>query len=110
MDIIHIHSPFPLGEISYLLLKPKRQKLVITYHADISQTRWAGFAPFYKYALMALLEKADRIIVTSPSMLKSSNMLQPFINKCQIIPLAIDLNEFDLPSQEQKNNLKNPFR
>lgn len=109
-DIFHLHSPFPLGEICYLLLRPKGKKLIITYHADISQTRWACFAPFYKYALMALLEKSYRIIITSPSMLESSPILHSFINKCQVIPLGIDLNKFDSTSNEKKKDLKDNLR
>lgn len=105
-DILHLHSPFPLGEICYLLFNPKRQRLVVTFHADISETRWACFAPFYKYALMALLEKADRIIVTSTAILESSHVLQPFLNKCQVIPLAIDIKKFNLTSIKNKTDLR----
>jgi glycosyltransferase involved in cell wall biosynthesis len=105
-DILHLHSPFPLGEIGYLLLKPRNKKLVVTYHADISQTKWACFAPFYKHALKRLLEKADCIILTSPAMVESSPLLHKFLNKCKVIPLGIDLKKWDLVSKEKKKELK----
>lgn len=105
-DILHIHSPFPLAEMSYLLFRPKGSKLVISIHSDISQTRWACFAPYYKYLLNEFLKRADRIITTSPAMLESSPMLHPFVNKCQVIPLAIDLNKLCHVSPERKRDLR----
>jgi len=105
-DILHLHSPFPLGEIGYLLLKPQNKKLVVTYHADISQTKWACFAPFYKHALKRLLEKADCIIPTSPAIVGSSPLLHTFLNKCKVIPLGIDLKKWGLVSKEKKKELK----
>lgn len=109
-DILHIHSPFPLGEISYLLFRPKGRKLVVTYHADISQTRWACFAPFYKHVLRALLQRADRIIVTSPAMIQHSPQLHPFQNKCRVIPLATDLEKLNPSTPEKKRDLKDRLR
>ena len=80
-DILHIHSPFPLGEVAYLLLNPKNKRLVVTYHADISQTRWACFAPYYEWISKKLLERADCIILTSQYMVNSSPQLHRFLNK-----------------------------
>jgi len=109
-DILHIHSPFPLGEISYLLFRPKGKKLVVTYHADISQTRWACFAPFYKHVLRSLLERADRIVVTSPAMIQHSPQLYPFQNKCRVIPLAMGLEKLDPSTPEKEKDLRDRLR
>lgn len=105
-DILHIHSPFPLGEVAYLLINPKNKRLVVTYHADISQTRWACFAKFYKPILERLLAGADCIILTSPATIKSSPPLDKFLNKCKIIPLGIDINKRVLVSKDDKRELK----
>ena len=109
-DILHIHSPFPLGEVCCLLFRPKGTKLVVTYHADISQTRWAFFAPFYHHVLRALLEGADRIIVTSPAMIRHSPLLHPFQDKCRVIPLASSLQTLDPPTPEKKRDLRDRLR
>lgn len=105
-NILHLHSPFPLAEIACLLLPQNDKKIIISYQADISQTKWAYFAKFYKPILERLLARADCIIVTSPAMIKSSPPLHKFINKCKIIPLGIDINKWDLVSKEDKRDLK----
>lgn len=109
-DILHLNSPFPLGEFCYLIIRPKGKRLVVTYHSDISQTRWACFAPFYKYVSIALLESADRIIVTSPAVIESSPVLHSFADKCQVIPLAIDLSKWVLASPEKIDDLRDRLR
>ena len=105
-DILHIHSPFPLGEVAYLALNPKNKRLVITYHADISQTRWACLAPIYKHILKRLLDKADCIIASSPKIIESSPILHTNINKCKIIPFGIDLDKWGLVTNEKKKELR----
>src|SRR5438270_1974337 len=37
-DLVHLHFPYPMGELSYLLATP-RVPLVITYHSDIVRQR-----------------------------------------------------------------------
>lgn len=105
-DILHIHSPFPLGEVAYLLYNPQNKRLVVTYHADISQTRWACLAPIYKHILKRLLDKADCIIASSPTIIESSPLLHMNINKCKIIPFGIDLNKWGLVANEKKKALR----
>ncbi len=109
-DILHIHSPFPLGEVCCLLFRPKGTRLIVTYHADISQTRWAFFAPFYNHVLKALLEGADGIIVTSPAMIQHSPLLYSLQDKCRVIPLATSLEKLDLPAPEKGRDLRDRLR
>ncbi len=92
-DIIHFHHPFPLGEISYLLTKPKG-KMVITWHSDIIHQK--HLLKFYEPFLLKLLERADRILPTSANYIESSPFLRRFRNKCQPIPLGIDVEQFKL--------------
>jgi glycosyltransferase involved in cell wall biosynthesis len=99
-SIVHMHLPFPLGVLSYLVFRFVRRKarLVITYHSDIVRQR--RFLRFYTPFLRALLGRADRILVTSPNLLKSSPFLEPFEKKCQVIPLSIDLKRFGVREYE----------
>ena len=99
-SIAHIHLPFPLGVFSYLVFRFVRTKamLVITYHSDIVRQR--RFLRFYTPFLRAFLGRADRILVTSQNLVKSSPFLEPFEKKCQVIPLSVDLKRFGMGEHE----------
>ncbi len=90
-DILHYHLPNPTAVLSHLLVRP-RGKIVVHYHSDIiRQKRWLAFYdPFRK----AFLNQADRIIVTSPNYLQTSDVLRPYQNKCDVVPLGIPLNRY----------------
>ncbi|MER3398373.1 MAG: glycosyl transferase family 1 [Chloroflexota bacterium] len=90
-DIYHLHFPYPLGELAYLL-RP-RGRLVITYHSDIVRQR--TLLRLYRPLLGRLLQRADLILVTSPQYLESSTFLRPVAGKCRVVPLGIDLGRFD---------------
>jgi len=102
-DILHFHLPFPLGDISYLLMGARGKKVVVTYHSDI--VRQKRLLKLYKPFLHQFLRRADKIIVTSPYLLESSEHLAPYRDKCVVIPLSIDLNKFK-PCNEDKANYK----
>ena len=91
-DILHFHSPFPLGEISLLLFGFRNKKVVVTYHSDIVRQKF--WLRFYRPFLQRFLRRADCIIVTSQNLLDSSPFLQPQKKKCHIVPLGIDIEEF----------------
>lgn len=92
-DIIHFHSPFPLGELSLLLFASEHKRLVVTYHSDIVRQKFLLklYAPF----LRKFLFRADKILVTSSQLLESSPFLQTVRGKCEIVPLGIGIAEFD---------------
>lgn len=102
-DILHFHLPFPLGDVSYLLMGARDKKVVVTYHSDI--VRQKRLLKLYKPFLSQFLKRADRIIVTSPYLLESSEHLSPYKDKCTVIPLSIDLNKFK-PHSENGLNYK----
>lgn len=87
-DIIHFHwaNPFPAAVL--LTMIPKNVKLVVHWHMDIIKQK--KIYPLIKPIETALLKRADRILVTSPNYKDHSLPLQPFINKIDIVPNAID--------------------
>jgi rhamnosyl/mannosyltransferase len=85
-DIYHLHFPNPTGELSFLLANPTG-KLVVTYHSDI--IRQKTLLKFYKPFLEKFLQRADRIVVGSGSLIKSSPYLQKVAGKCEVIPFGI---------------------
>jgi glycosyltransferase involved in cell wall biosynthesis len=91
-DLYHFHFPNPTGDLSYWL-SGARGKIVVTYHSDI--VRQSTILPLYRPFLWRLLRKADVILPTSPQYLESSEYLKPFRDKCEVIPLAVDLRRFE---------------
>lgn len=92
-DVLHFHVPFPLGVVSYLALGPRDKKVVVTYHSDI--VRQEKLLRFYRPFLMKFLDAVDVILPTSPHLRDGSEFLAPFRDKCQVVPLSVDLEEFD---------------
>jgi len=105
VDIVHHHLPNPLGVGSHLLAPPNGAKVLITYHSDI--VRQATALRVYRPFLDAFLRRSDRILVTSPNLLNHSEVLKPYSDKCQVVPLSIDTGEYggyegpahDIPGQ-----------
>jgi rhamnosyl/mannosyltransferase len=105
-DVIHHHYPFPNLELSLLrnldLLKGK--KLVITWHANIKNSRWSWIEKFYNRLIEKLLERADYIVVTSPQLLEASEILKKYLSKIKIIPLSFDPKYFTRESKIYPEN------
>ncbi len=91
-DVLHFHVPFPLGVISDLAFGQKDKKVVVTYHSDI--VRQEKLRRFYRPFLLKFLERADLILPTSPHLRDESRFLSPYREKCKVVPLSVDLNEF----------------
>jgi rhamnosyl/mannosyltransferase len=105
-DIIHLHFPYPMGEMAYLLAG-RHRKMVITYHSDIVKQR--SLLLLYRPLLWQVLARADRIIATSPSYIKTSPFLRPFAAKTSVIPLGIDLERFQNPDLGQVEAIRQRY-
>lgn len=92
-DIIHIHSPYPLGEAANWLWGQARAT-VITYHSDVVRQRL--LLRLHGPILRRVLRAADAIIVTSSRYLETSPWLQPVRERCTVAPLGIDLARFPI--------------
>ena len=90
-DILHYHLPNPTADLSHLLVRPKG-KIVVHYHSDIiRQKRWLFL---YNPFLRMFMNKAHKIIVTSPNYLNTSEFLQPWRDKCVVVPFGVPLSRF----------------
>ena len=86
-DIVHLHFPYPGGELAYLYRGGNRP-LITTYHSDVVRQRRLLF--FYRPFLQRVLARADAIIATSPNYIATSPYLRPHAARCVVIPLGID--------------------
>ncbi len=89
-DVVHLHYPYPVGEVSQWLLR-RGQATVLTYHADI--VRQAGILRFYKPLLRRVLRWVDAIIIGSPPMHRGM-FLGEHQAKLRLIPYGIPLARF----------------
>jgi glycosyltransferase involved in cell wall biosynthesis len=103
-DILHLHFPYPPGEIASLLSKSS-DKIVLTYHSDIVKQKVLLY--LYMPILKRVLEKAKAIVVSNPNILSSSRILNPYINKIEIIPFGIDIERFEKVDERKIQGIKN---
>ncbi len=85
-DVVNVHMPNPLAELSFLL-QDQKKPLVVTYHFDVVQKKL--FHKAYQPVRDRLLERANKIIVSTPNLLEYSQTLQPFKDKCEVIPFGV---------------------
>ena len=93
-DIVHLHMPNPLGELSALL--DHRRPLVCTYHADI--VRQARVAPLYRPLVQRCLRRANEVIVGSDRLAQTSPFLGEYARRATVLPYFIDTDSCS-PSQ-----------
>lgn len=91
VDIVHLHMPYPPGEMAHLLLGRSR-RLVATYHSDIVRQRVLG--ALYRPFLWQTLRRANLIAVATPVYIQDSPFLRANAAKCRIIHYGIDLKRF----------------
>lgn len=90
-DIIHFHEPFPLASLLGILRK--NTKYVITWHSDIIKQKY--LKRIVELFQRKLCSKADVILVTSPNLVAFSDVLSDFKGKIKILPLSVNLTEYD---------------
>lgn len=88
-DIVVFHYPNPF-EAHYLLkaLKKSACRLIIWWHLDITKQKLLG--KLFSGQSKRLLERADRIVATSPNYIAGSKFLSEFADKVTVIPSCID--------------------
>ncbi|AIR62963.1 glycosyl transferase family 1 [Cedecea neteri] len=86
-DVIHVHLPNPLAVLALFLFPPKG-KIILHWHSDIVKQKklLMFFYPLQKW----ILDRCEKIIVTSPIYGQSSPTLQHYQNKITCIPIGVD--------------------
>ncbi|HEV2992018.1 MAG TPA: glycosyltransferase, partial [Candidatus Angelobacter sp.] len=98
-DIVHVHMPNPVAEISYLMTG-RRRPLVAHFHSDI--VRQKSLLRAYAPLLEAFYTRASCIIVPTPNHITASPFVSRFRSKCQIVPYGISVERFDLTEATAK--------
>lgn len=98
-DAIHFHLPNPYVTFLLLRLIPKTTKLVLHWHLDIFKQRLIYF--FIKGSEHKLLQRADKIIVTSKKYRDGSKPLKEFVNKTYVIDNGINTQRLSIKEGDQ---------
>jgi glycosyltransferase involved in cell wall biosynthesis len=91
-DILHVHEPFPLVDLSlgvYPRIRRHFKRIVVTWHSDVVRQKWA--LTFYRPFINRFLSMTDRILVSSPALLEHSDFLPPYRDRCEVVPLGLNL-------------------
>lgn len=91
-DVLHFHHPSPWTMFAHLLAGSRRDRIVLTYHSDIVRQRFLGW--LFRPLLRAFLRRAQIVLVTSPGLLATSRDLAPVRDRCRVVPLGVDVEEF----------------
>jgi rhamnosyl/mannosyltransferase len=91
-DLIHLHVPNPIGELSCLLSRGDRP-LIVHCHSDV--VRQKVLNPVYGPLLHRLYKEAVLIITPTPNHISASAFISAYQDKCRIVPYGIDLKRFE---------------
>jgi len=109
-DVVHYHFPWPMADIAHLLTQVRKPSIV-TYHADIQRGRRLLAA--YQPVMHRFLSGVDRIVATSPNYAETSDVLQLYKKKLEIVPLGLTRSFYATPSdalvRHWKKRIGGPF-
>jgi glycosyltransferase involved in cell wall biosynthesis len=97
-DLIHYHFPWPFADIVHFASRVHKPSIV-TYHSDI--VRQKVLLQFYKPLRDRFLASVDKIVATSPNYLATSDVLQRYRDKVEVIPIGLDETSYAAPNAEK---------
>jgi rhamnosyl/mannosyltransferase len=85
-DILHFHTPNPIGAL-VSLLGAKKRPVVVSHHGDILRQRVLGPPATLVHA--ALYAQARSVVAATPRHIESSPLLRAFRSRCRVIHYPI---------------------
>ena len=105
-DVIHYHFPWPFMDLVHFATRSSTPSIV-TYHSDI--IRQKTLLKIYRPLMNQFLGSVDRIVATSANYLKTSECLQAFKSKVNVIPIGLNEETYPKPAQERLDYWRNQF-
>jgi glycosyltransferase involved in cell wall biosynthesis len=91
-DVVVLHAPYPLADLVLGLFLSRHQKLIVYWHSHIVSQKKMYF--LIRPLLLRSLKRADCLIISHPAIIYAGSILEPFRDKCAIIPYAVDTQIF----------------
>lgn len=92
-DLIHVHLPNPLAELSALMTN-RDIPVVAQFHSDVVRQR--NLLKLYGPFLDAFYRRANCIVVPTPRHIEISRFVSKYRDKCRVVPFGIQLSHFEL--------------
>ncbi|MGA8428580.1 MAG: glycosyltransferase [Candidatus Sulfotelmatobacter sp.] len=92
-DLIHVHLPNPLAELS-ALLADRDVPVVAQFHSDVVRQR--HLLKMYEPFLEAFYRRASCIVVPTPRHIEISRFVSKYRNKCRVVPFGVPVSRFEL--------------
>ena len=96
-DVLHLHMPFPLGDVA-CLLSGFKGRIVVWWHSDI--VRQKKLLRLYKPIMLRMLDRADAIVVATQGHIDGSDYLGAYREKCVVVPFAVSDGFLKIVRQE----------
>lgn len=96
-DLVILHYPNPFVSHFLLRLLDKNTKFVLYWHLDITKQKVLG--KLFHDQNIRLLNRADKIVATSPNYIKGSPYLSKYEDKCTFVCNCIRPERFVLNSE-----------
>jgi rhamnosyl/mannosyltransferase len=91
-DLTVIHEPNPLALVSDWMAR-QQAPLVLWFHSEVLRPRWK-YRLLYRPFLQRVLNRAARIVVSSPNLAAHAEELAQHQAKCVVIPFGIEPRRF----------------
>ena len=95
--IFHYPNPFGAHYLLKILKKNKDIKLILWWHLDIVKQKILKL--FFKKQTLRLLERAEKVIATSPNYIEGSEFLSEFKEKCAVISNCVSKEHIQTTQQ-----------
>ena len=105
-DIIHLHYPNPFADLA-LLLSCYNGKLIVHWHSDIIKQKITDI--IYSPLRFWMLNKAKKIIATSPSYSIGSKYLRKYSKKVVVIPLGFNRKRLPYSKPSKIKKIKDKY-
>ena len=92
-DLIHVHIPNPLAELS-ALIADRDLPVVAHFHSDVVRQR--NLVKIYRPFLDSFYRRANCIIVPTPRHIEISTFVSKYREKCRVVPFGVPLSRFEL--------------
>lgn len=94
-DIVHYHFPWPFMDVVHFATRHKKPS-VVTYHSDIVKQK--TLLKLYRPLMNRFLRSVDLIVATSPNYRVSSDVLQDFQEKTEVVPVGLNRDLYPNPN------------